>query len=62
MSKGGVRIMVLNTTFNSISVLFVEETRVPAENKQAPASHGHTLLHNVTSNTPHHELDSKSHL
>jgi hypothetical protein len=27
-----VRVMVFNTTFNNISVLFVEETGVPEEN------------------------------
>jgi len=27
-----VRVMVFNTTFNNISVLLVEETRVPREN------------------------------
>jgi len=41
----GVRVMVLNTTFNNISeilwrsLLLVEETRVPGENHRTVASH-----------------------
>jgi hypothetical protein len=41
----GVRVMVLNATFNNIpviwwqSVLFVEETEVPRENHRPAASH-----------------------
>ena len=50
--------MVLNATFNNISVilwrsvLLVEETGVPAENHRAAASHLQTLSHNVVSSTP----------
>jgi len=51
--------MVLNTTFNNISVkswrsvLLVEETRVPRENHWPAASHWQTLWHNVVVlNTP----------
>jgi hypothetical protein len=45
--------MVLDVTFNNISViswrsvLLVEETWVPGENNKLAASHGQTLLHNV---------------
>ena len=52
--------MVLNATFNNISVilwhlvLLVEETRVPGEN------HWQTLSHNVVSSTPCHEQGSNS--
>ena len=55
--------MVLNTTFNNISVIswfsifLVEETRVPRENRRPVASHWQTLSHNVVLNTPH-EQDS----
>jgi hypothetical protein len=31
--------MVLNATFNNISVLLVEETGVPGENHRSAASH-----------------------
>jgi hypothetical protein len=34
-----VRVMVFNGTFNNISVLFVEETRVPGVNHRPVASH-----------------------
>jgi hypothetical protein len=57
-----VRVIVLNATFNNISVilwrsvLFVEETRVPRENHRPAASHWQTLSYNVVSSTPHHEL------
>ena len=53
-----VRVMVLNATFNNISVilwtsvLFVEETRVPGENQWLVASHWQTLSRNVVSSTP----------
>ena len=59
--------MVLNATFNNISViswrsvLLVEETGVPGENDRPVASHWQTLSHNVTSSTLRHELDSNSH-
>jgi hypothetical protein len=45
--------MVLNVTFNNISViswrsvLLVEETRVPGENHRHATSHQQTLSHNV---------------
>jgi hypothetical protein len=47
--------MVLNATFNNISViswrpvLLVEETRVPRENHRPAASHWQILSHNVVS-------------
>jgi len=50
--------MVLNFTFNNISVvlwrsvLLVEETGVPGENNRPFASHWQTLSHNVVSSTP----------
>jgi hypothetical protein len=52
----GIRVMVFNTTFNSISVisllwvLLVEETRVPRENHQPVTDK--LLSHNVVSSTP----------
>jgi hypothetical protein len=52
--------MVLNATFNNISVLLVEETGVPGEKHRPAASHGQTLSHNVVSNTPRHERGSNS--
>jgi hypothetical protein len=51
--------MLFNATFNNIwfiswlSVLLVEETRVPGENHRLAASHRQTLSHNVVSSTPH---------
>jgi hypothetical protein len=53
-----VRVMVFNPTFNNISViswlsvLLVEETRVPEENHRPVGSHWQTLSHNVVSSTP----------
>ena len=50
--------MVLNATFNNISVLLwpsvllVEETGVPGENHRPGASHWQTLSHNVVSRSP----------
>jgi len=50
--------MVINATFNNISVIswwsviLVEETRVPGGNHWPVASHWHTLSHNVVSSTP----------
>jgi hypothetical protein len=38
---------MLNTTFNNISVLLVEETGVPRENHWPVASDWQTLSHNV---------------
>ena len=58
--------MVLNTTFNNISViswwsvLLMEDTRVPGENHRSAASHRQTLSHNVVSSTPRHEQDCNS--
>ena len=56
--------MVLNATFNNISViswrsvLLVEDTRVPGENHRPVACHWQTLSHNVVSSMPHHERGS----
>jgi hypothetical protein len=53
-----VRIMVLNATFNNISVilwlsvLLVEETGVPGEDHRPAASRWQTLSHNVVSSRP----------
>ena len=50
--------MVLNATFNNISViswrsvLLAEETGVPGENHRLVASHRQILSHNVVSSTP----------
>ena len=50
--------MVFNATFNNISViswlsvLLVEETKIPGENHRPVASHWQTLSHNVVSGTP----------
>ena len=50
-------LMVLNASFNNISVmswqsvLLVEETGVPGENQRPAASHWQTLSHNVVSST-----------
>ena len=52
------RFMMLNPTFNNISiiswrsVLLVEETEVRAENHRPVASQGQTLSHNFVSSTP----------
>jgi hypothetical protein len=58
MRKGfRVRVMVLNATFNNISVisrrsvLLVKENGVPGENHRPAASHWQTLSHNVVSIT-----------
>jgi hypothetical protein len=54
--------MVINATFNNISVilwrsvLLVEETEVPGE------IHCPSLSHNVVSSAPRHERDSNSQL
>jgi hypothetical protein len=61
-----VRIMVLNATFNNISViswqsvLVVEETGIPGENHWPVVSHWQTLSHKVVLSIPHHEWDSNS--
>ena len=53
--------MVLNSTFNNLtvvswwSVLLVGEPVVPRENHRAVASHCQTLSHNVVSSTPRHD-------
>jgi hypothetical protein len=53
-------VMVFDATFNNISaiawlsVLLMEETRVPEENHRPAASQWQTLPHNVVSSTPHH--------
>jgi len=55
--------MVLNATFNNISViswssvLLVEETR---KNRRPAASRWQTLSHNVVSGTPRYEQESNS--
>ena len=60
----GILLACLAKSFNNISaiswrsVLLVEETRVPRENRPPATSHWHILLHNVVSSTPRHELDS----
>jgi hypothetical protein len=60
-----VRVVVFNATFNNIlvifwvSVLLVEETGVPGVNHRPFVSHWQTLSHNVVSNTPRHERDSR---
>jgi hypothetical protein len=76
-SGGLVWFMVLNTTFNNISVagihiiffgislrsvLLVDETGVPWENHQTVPSHWQTLSHNVVSSIPRHECGSNSQL
>ena len=55
ISKREVWAVVFNATFNNIStiswrsVLLVEETGVPRENRRTVASHWQTLSHNVVS-------------
>jgi hypothetical protein len=50
---------MFNATLNNISViswlsvLLVEETRVPGENHLPATSHWQTLSHNVVLSTPH---------
>jgi hypothetical protein len=50
--------MVLNATFNNISIIswqlvfLVEENGVPWENHQIASSHRQTLSHNVVSSIP----------
>ena len=54
-SYSGLGVMMLNTTFNNISVISwrsVEETGVPGENHQPVESHSQTSSHNVVSSTP----------
>jgi hypothetical protein len=45
------RVMVFSATFNNISVLLVEEIRVPKEYHWPVASHWQTWSHNVVSHT-----------
>jgi hypothetical protein len=58
--------MMFSATFNNISaiswlsVVLVEETRVPGENHQPVASHQQTLSHKVVLSTPPHERNSNS--
>ena len=58
--------MVLNSTFNNISVLskwsvlLVDKTKKHGENNRPVPSNWQTLSHNVVSSTPHHEQDSNS--
>ena len=64
----GIRVMMLNATFNNISIIswrsiqLVEETGVPGENHRIAASHGQTLSHNVVSSTSASERGSNSQL
>ena len=44
-------VMTFNATFNTISVLLVQETGVWGENQRPVASHWQTLSHNVVSST-----------
>jgi hypothetical protein len=56
------RFMLLNATFNNISViswrsvLLMKETGVPGENHRPVASYWQTLSHNVVSSSLRHEL------
>ena len=65
---GGWWFLVLNATFNYISViswrtiLLVEESGVPGEKNQPVPSHWQALSHNVVSSTPRHERGSNSQL
>jgi hypothetical protein len=60
--------VVLNATFNNISVILwqsvslVEKTGVPGENHWPVASYWEILLHYVVLSTPRHEGDSNSQL
>ena len=61
-----VRVMVLNATFNNISVisllsvLLVEETGAPGENNRR--NHWQHLSHNGVATTPRHQWDTYSQL
>ena len=65
-SKFRFGLIVLNATFNNITVislksaLLVEETGVRGENHWPVARHWQTLSHNVVSNTPRHDRGSWS--
>jgi hypothetical protein len=52
--------MVFNNTFNNISVLLVEETRVPGNNHWPATSHWQILSPNVVHLRPCPEWDSNS--
>jgi hypothetical protein len=58
--------MLLNATFNNISVilwrsfLLVDETEVHEEKHRSIASLSQILSHNVVSSTHHHQRDSTS--
>ena len=66
MSNSRVGVMVLNATFNNISViswrsiLLVEETGILGENHQSAASCCQAFSYNVVSSTPRHGRDSYS--
>jgi len=66
--NGLVLFMVINATFNNISVislrsvLLVEETGISGENHWSVASHWQTLSHNVALSTSRHERGSNSQL
>ena len=54
--------MMLNATFNNISVISCQsvfiggvETGVPGGNHRPAASHEQTLSHTIVSRTPHHD-------
>ena len=72
INKRMIWFMVFNATFNNISViswwsvLLMEETGVPGENKQPVASHSQTLLPIVSSTPclsriPTHNVSGDSH-
>jgi len=52
--------MVLNATFNNISV--ISWRSLPGKTHRPVASHWKTVSHNVVSSTPRHERSSKSQL
>jgi hypothetical protein len=58
--------MVLNATFNNVSViswrsvLLVEETEVPGENHRPVPNYCETISYNVVLSTPRHERGSNS--
>ena len=60
--------MALNATFNNISViswrsvLLVEETGIPGENRRPVASYWQTVSYNVVSSIPRHVRGSNSQL
>ena len=61
----GVMVMVLNATFNNISViswsvLLVEKTGVPGENHRPRSKSLKILSYNVVSSASRHESDSNS--